>query len=118
MFRQDLSHLVLYFRLHMCLHTCLRCNKYRILPRIIIVSLYFLQGNIPKRESPILIKFSINVIFKKIFDPYFFLSEIIECILPNISELLKIPFLCKLMKFMFFNDECNDVYHFAKKRFV
>ena len=32
----------------------------------------YLQGNIPNSESPILMKFGTNVVFEKIFDPYFF----------------------------------------------
>ena len=31
------------------------------------------SSNMPKCESPILMKFGINVILEKIFDPYFFL---------------------------------------------
>ena len=41
--------------------------------------LIFLQGNVPKSESPILMEFGMNVGFKKIFDPYFlFLSAIVD----------------------------------------
>ena len=42
----------------------------------------------------------------------------VKHILLNISELLKILFLCKLMKFVFFNDKYNGLYRFAKKPFV
>ena len=38
----------------------------------------FLQGNISKSESPILMKFDIIVVFEKIFDPYFFLSAMVD----------------------------------------
>ena len=41
----------------------------------------------------------------------------VKHILLNISEIIE-DHLCKLMKFVFFNDECNAVYHFAKKPFV
>ena len=37
-----------------------------------------LQSNISKSESPSLMKFNVNVVFKKIFDPYFFLSAMAD----------------------------------------
>ena len=61
----------------------------------------FSQGNTPRCESSILMKFGINVLFKKIFDPYFFfLSAMVdvegvktifnvEHILLNISEIIE-----------------------------
>ena len=61
------------------------------------------QGNISNSESPILIKFGMNVVFEKIFDPYFFLSAMVDVkgvkttlkvgglkhILLNISEIIE-----------------------------
>ena len=35
-------------------------------------------GNIPNSESLILIKFGLNVVFENIFDPYFFLSVMVD----------------------------------------
>ena len=72
------------------------------------------------------------VVFEKIFDSYFFLSAMVDVegvkttlkiggvkhILLNISEIIEYIVLCMLMKFAFFNDECNGVYRFAKKSFV
>ena len=66
-----------------------------------IISPSISQGSIPKCESPILIKFGINVISKKIFHPYFFLSATVDvggvkttlkiggAILSNISEMIE-----------------------------
>ena len=62
-----------------------------------------LQGNISKSESPISMKFGRIVVYEKIFDPYFFLSAMVDVegvkttlkvggvkhILLNISEIIK-----------------------------
>ena len=97
-----------------------------------IIRLDYSQENIPKYESPIFMKFDINVVFKNIFHPYFlsFLLAIVdvegvktnlkiifgsaEDILLNISGIIK----KRLIKLASFNDEFNGVYHFAKKSFV
>ena len=72
-------------------------------------------------------KFGMNVVFNKIFDPYLFfigtgrwskgwtilkvLSNILEIIEDNCDN----PFLCILMKLVFFNDEFNGAHRFAKE---